>query len=76
MSYNDASVSPTQPSGMLSFKEDQHFPAHHRSRNVSQSDTTTRFGRITPPDMAWLAQAPEEPMLEPELAIVDTHHHL
>jgi len=26
--------------------------------------------------MAWLAQAPEEPVLEPELAIVDTHHHL
>ena len=43
---------------------------------MSQSDTTTRFGRITPPDMAWLAQAPEEPVLDPELAIVDTHHHL
>ena len=35
-----------------------------------------RFGRITAPDLAWLATAPPEPVLEPELAIVDTHHHL
>ena len=24
----------------------------------------------------WLAKAPEEPTLEPELEIVDPHHHL
>ena len=36
----------------------------------------TRFGRIFKPDDAWLAKAPKEPILEPELPIVDTHHHL
>lgn len=36
----------------------------------------TQFGRIFKPDPAWLAKAPAEPILEPELAIVDTHHHL
>ncbi len=36
----------------------------------------TRYGRIFKPDDAWLAKAPQEPVLEPELAIVDTHHHL
>ena len=36
----------------------------------------TRFGRIFKPDDAWLTKAPHEPILEPELAIVDTHHHL
>ena len=36
----------------------------------------TRFGRIRPPDEARLAKAPPEPILEPELPIIDTHHHL
>jgi predicted TIM-barrel fold metal-dependent hydrolase len=36
----------------------------------------TAFGRIRPPDEAWLARAPAEPILEPGLPIVDTHHHL
>jgi predicted TIM-barrel fold metal-dependent hydrolase len=36
----------------------------------------TRFGRITAPDDAWLAKAPPEPVLEPDLPIIDTHHHL
>ena len=36
----------------------------------------TRFGRIRPPDEAWLAKQPPEPILEPELPIIDTHHHL
>ncbi|WP_421994414.1 amidohydrolase family protein [Reyranella sp.] len=35
-----------------------------------------RFGRIFKPDDAWLARAPAEPVLEPDLPIVDTHHHL
>jgi L-fuconolactonase len=35
-----------------------------------------RFGRITAPDETWLATRPPETILEPELAIVDTHHHL
>jgi hypothetical protein len=33
----------------------------------------TQFGRIHPPDEAWLAQGPPEPILEPELPIIDTH---
>jgi predicted TIM-barrel fold metal-dependent hydrolase len=36
----------------------------------------TQFGRILAPDEAWLAKRPPEPILEPELPIVDTHHHL
>ena len=36
----------------------------------------TQFGRIAAPREAWLAKQPAEPILEPELPIVDTHHHL
>src|SRR5260370_21767133 len=35
-----------------------------------------QFGRIYPPDEAWLATAAPEPILEPDLPIVDPHHHL
>jgi L-fuconolactonase len=38
--------------------------------------TATRFGRIYAPDEAWLGKAPREPILEPDLPIIDTHHHL
>ena len=45
---------------------------------MSQSThpTPTQYGRIHPPDEAWLARAPREPILEPDLPIIDTHHHL
>ena len=36
----------------------------------------TQFGRISAPDEVWLATRPPEPILEPELPIIDTHHHL
>ena len=36
----------------------------------------TQFGRISAPDEAWLANRPPEPILEPDLPIIDTHHHL
>jgi predicted TIM-barrel fold metal-dependent hydrolase len=36
----------------------------------------TGFGRISAPDEAWLARRPPEPILEPDLPIIDTHHHL
>lgn len=36
----------------------------------------TKFGRVYLPDAAWLARGPQEPIVEPDLAIVDTHHHL
>src|SRR5438067_5140624 len=35
-----------------------------------------QFGRIYTPDDAWLVQAAPEEILEPELPIVDPHHHL
>ena len=35
-----------------------------------------QFGRIYPPDEAWLAAAEPEPILDPDLPIVDPHHHL
>jgi predicted TIM-barrel fold metal-dependent hydrolase len=34
------------------------------------------FGRIFAPDEAWLALGPVEDVLEPDLPIVDPHHHL
>jgi predicted TIM-barrel fold metal-dependent hydrolase len=37
---------------------------------------TTQFGRIEPPRQAWLEKAQAETVLEPDLPIVDTHHHL
>jgi len=36
----------------------------------------TRFGRIHAPDEAWLARAAPEPILQPDLPVIDTHHHL
>ena len=36
----------------------------------------TRYGRIYAPDEAWLAQAAPEPVLDADLPIIDTHHHL
>lgn len=36
----------------------------------------TAFGRVKAPDAAWLARAAVEAPLEPDLPIVDTHHHL
>jgi L-fuconolactonase len=38
--------------------------------------TTGRFGRIHPPEPEWLALAEPEEKIEPDLPIVDPHHHL
>jgi L-fuconolactonase len=43
---------------------------------MSTSQQPTQFGRISPPDEAWLAQQPPEPILDPDLPIIDPHHHL
>lgn len=43
---------------------------------MSASNTPTAFGRITPAREDWLAKAAPEPIIEPGLAIVDTHHHV
>ena len=40
------------------------------------STRPSQFGRIHPPDEVWLAGQPVEPILEPDLPIIDTHHHL
>ena len=43
---------------------------------MSERPRPTQFGRIHAPDEAWLAGRPPEPVIEPDLPIVDTHHHL
>src|SRR6478672_1053661 len=43
---------------------------------MPESGKATRFGRIYAPDAAWLAKAAPEPILDPDLPIIDTHHHL
>jgi predicted TIM-barrel fold metal-dependent hydrolase len=43
---------------------------------VRNFDEPTRYGRIFPPNPAWLSQRPPEPILDPGLPIVDAHHHL
>src|SRR5580700_8835196 len=42
---------------------------------MSMAQTKTTFGRIFPPRADWLAKAPAEPILDPDLPIIDTHHH-
>jgi predicted TIM-barrel fold metal-dependent hydrolase len=42
---------------------------------MSESRRPTAFGQIFAPRRDWLALAPAEPILEPDLEIVDTHHH-
>jgi predicted TIM-barrel fold metal-dependent hydrolase len=43
---------------------------------MSTSEQPTRFGRIYPPDDVWLARHPSEPILDPDIPIIDPHHHL
>ena len=43
---------------------------------MAQSIQPGRFGHISRPDDAWLAKQENELILEPELPIIDTHHHL
>src|SRR5437016_691189 len=43
---------------------------------MSAENQPTAYGRIFPPREEWLAGAPAEAILEPGIAIVDTHHHL
>jgi L-fuconolactonase len=43
---------------------------------MTASHQATQFGRsIQAPSEAWLAKQPPEPILEPDLPIIDTHHH-
>ena len=43
---------------------------------MTQSIQPGRFGQSGKPDDAWLAKQEKETILEPELPIIDTHHHL
>jgi L-fuconolactonase len=43
---------------------------------MAQYAGPTRFGRIYMPNEGWLAKATHEAILEPDLPIIDTHHHL
>jgi L-fuconolactonase len=43
---------------------------------MSASEQQTYFGRISPPDEAWLAKQAPEPILDPDVPIIDPHHHL
>jgi len=43
---------------------------------MAQSVQPGRFGQSGQPEDAWLAKQGKEPILEPELPIIDTHHHL
>lgn len=43
---------------------------------MSETRPPTPFGRSNPPKEAWLATQAVEPIIEPELPIIDTHHHL
>jgi len=43
---------------------------------MSAPTSPTPFGRSYPPDEAWLAKQAPEPVLDPDLPIIDTHHHL
>jgi L-fuconolactonase len=43
---------------------------------MRSTDGPTSFGRsIQAPNEAWLAKQLAEPVLDPELPIIDTHHH-
>jgi predicted TIM-barrel fold metal-dependent hydrolase len=43
---------------------------------MSTDTRPTAFGRIFAPRADWLARAPTEEIIDPGLAIADTHHHL
>jgi len=43
---------------------------------MTETKRPTQFGRIHAPDEGWLAKNPPEPILDPDLPIIDTHHHL
>lgn len=44
--------------------------------NTAVQGRPARFGSIFAPDPTWLALQPAEPVIEPDIPIVDAHHHL
>src|ERR1700686_185522 len=67
-----------QPKNGIPLKDD--FSPRRRHSPMTTPTTPPRqswqFGRIYRPDKSWLATAAPEPILEPDLPIVDPHHHL
>ena len=43
---------------------------------MNEQPPQRRFGRFSGVDEAWLAKRPREAVIEPELPIIDAHHHL
>lgn len=43
---------------------------------MSTPEEPHQFGRIYPPDLAWLAKQSPEPIIDPDIPIIDPHHHL
>lgn len=43
---------------------------------MSEANRTPRLGSVVPPVASWLARQPTEDILEPQLPIIDPHHHL
>ncbi len=43
---------------------------------MSESKPAYQFGKIYPPDETWLAKQPTEPILDPDIPVIDPHHHL
>ncbi len=43
---------------------------------MNSTEKPTPFGRIFPPREAWLQSHPPEVIIDPDLPIIDTHHHL
>jgi predicted TIM-barrel fold metal-dependent hydrolase len=43
---------------------------------MSASSKPTAYGRIFAPRQDWLDKAPTEDVIEPDLPIIDTHHHV
>ena len=52
------------------------YPMVANAQQMKEAKRPTQFGRVQPPDETWLAKQPPEPILEPDLPIIDTHHHL
>jgi L-fuconolactonase len=50
-------------------------PGPSLKKALMMTDRPTAFGRFHPPREDWLAKAEQEPAREPELPIIDTHHH-
>ena len=64
---------------VMSASEHRGQPGEKMSNDLLARDATTaqkrEFGRIYPPNIDWLAKQAPEPILEPELPIVDAHYH-